>query len=60
MENEKSLYVRVKDQTGNDFLCPVESLIDPYKDTEVELENCVDDGVVGRYAGNIEIAGQGK
>lgn len=39
MENEKSLYVRVKDQTGNDFICPIESLIDPEKATEEELEN---------------------
>jgi hypothetical protein len=60
MANEKSLYVRVKDQTGNDFICPIESLIDPDKATEEELENCVDDGVVGRYAGNIEIAEQGN
>ena len=59
MENEKFLYVRVKDQTGNDFICPIDSLIDPEKATEEALENCVDDGVVGRYAGNIEIAEQG-
>jgi hypothetical protein len=56
MANETSLYVRVKDQTGNDFICPIESLIDPDKAKEEELENCVDDGVVGRYAGSIEIA----
>ena len=59
MANEKSLYVRVKDQTGNDFICPIESLINPEEATEEELENCVDDAVVGRYAGNIEIAEQG-
>jgi hypothetical protein len=60
MANEKSLYVRVKDQTGNDFICPIESLIDPEKATEEELENCVDGGVVRRYVGNIEIAEQGQ
>jgi hypothetical protein len=58
MEKNNALYVRVKDQTGNDFICPIESLIDPEKATKEELENCVDDGVVGRYAGNIEIAEQ--
>ncbi len=57
MEKNNDLYVRVKDQTGNDFICPIESLIDPEKATEEELENCVDDAVVGRYAGNIEIVG---
>ncbi len=55
MANRESLNVRVKDQAGNDFICPIESLIDPEKATEEELENCVDDAVVGRYAGNIEI-----
>jgi hypothetical protein len=30
-------------------------LIDTNKATEEELENCVDDAVVGRYAGNIDI-----
>ena len=58
MEKNNALYVRVKDQIGNDFICPIESLIDPEKSTEEELENCVDDGVVGRYAGNIEITEQ--
>ena len=41
MENEKFLYVRVKDQNGNDFICPIDSLIDPDKATEAALENCV-------------------
>jgi hypothetical protein len=57
MENEKSLYERAKNQTGNDFICPIDSLIDTDKATEEELENCVDDGIVGRYAGNIEVVG---
>lgn len=60
MENEKSLYVRVKFQKGDDFICPIESFIDLEKATEVELANCVDEGVVGQYAGNIEIAELGK
>jgi hypothetical protein len=55
MTNKRSLYVRVKDQAGNDFVCPIESLMDPKEATEEVLENCVDDAVVGRYAGNIEI-----
>ena len=47
MTDKNNLYVRVKDQTGNDFICPIDSLIDLEKATEDELENCVDDGVVG-------------
>lgn len=59
MANEESLYVRVKDQAGNDFICPIESLIDTKKATEEELKNCVDDATVGRYAGNVEVVEQG-
>ena len=57
MIKKKSLYVRVKDQTGNDFICPIDSLIGPEKAMEEELKNCVDDGTVGLYAGNIEVVG---
>lgn len=55
MKKTTSLYARVKDKTGNVFICPIDSLINPEKATEEELENCVEDAVVGRYAGNIEI-----
>jgi len=54
-EEEKDLWVRVKDLTGNEFICPLSSLKDPGQATEEELENCVDDAVAGRYAGNIKI-----
>ena len=37
MVKEKSLYVRVKDQTGNDFICPIESLIDPDKRAQIKV-----------------------
>ena len=55
MTTKKALYVRVKDNSGNDFICPIESLIDPATATKEELEYCVDDATVGRYAGNIEV-----
>ncbi len=58
MAKKESLYVKVKDQAGNDFICPITSLIDPKKATEEELENCVDDATVGRYSGNIDIVDQ--
>ena len=50
-----SLYVRVKDGTGNEFLCPIDALVEPKDATEEEMANCVDSAVVGRYAGNIEV-----
>ena len=54
-ENKKNLYVRVRDGSGNLFLCPMDALKDPKDATEEELENCVDSAVVGRYAGGIEV-----
>lgn len=52
---KKDVYVRVKDRAGNEFFCPIEALIDPEEATEEQLENCVDDGTVSRYAGDIEV-----
>ncbi|MDJ0912524.1 MAG: hypothetical protein QNI95_03085 [Desulfobacterales bacterium] len=51
-------YVRVKDGAGNDFICPIDALKDANTATDEELENCVDDATVGRYAGNIDIVNE--
>jgi len=52
----KKVYVRVKDEAGNAFLCPIDALKDVKKATEEELENCVDNAVAERYGGEIEVA----
>ena len=54
MNIKKTVYVRVHDNAGNEFICPLEALKDSKTATEEELDQCVDDGTVGRYAGNIE------
>ena len=48
-------FVRVKDGAGNDWLCPLDALKNPKDASEEELEHCVDDATVGRYAGDIDI-----
>lgn len=48
-------FVRVQDAAGNDWLCPIDALKDPKDASEGELENCVDDATVGRYAGDINV-----
>ena len=55
MSEKKALYVRVRDNAGNEFICPIEALKDPKTASDEELDHCVDDGTVGRYAGNIKI-----
>jgi hypothetical protein len=47
-------FVRVKDGAGNDWLCPLDSLVNPKDASEEELNSCVDDATVGRYAGDIK------
>ena len=49
------LWVRVKDDAGNEFICPLNALKDRQSATEEELDNCVDDATVKRYSGNIKI-----
>jgi hypothetical protein len=57
-KSEKDVWVRVKDEAGNAFICPLNALKNQRSATDEELENCVDDAVAGRYAGNIDIANQ--
>ena len=54
-DNSETLYVKVKDMAGNDFVCPLNELKDPKQLSEDELENCVEEVVVGRYAGQLKI-----
>ena len=57
-KRKKDIWVRVKDDVGNEFICPLNALKDRRSATSEELYNCVDDGVTGRYAGNIDIEDQ--
>jgi len=52
---KKETYVRVKDSKGNEFICAIDALKDIKHATDEELTDCVDDALVGRYAGNIDI-----
>jgi len=37
-----TLYVRVHDKTGKEYICPLDALKDPNDCTEEELKNCLD------------------
>jgi hypothetical protein len=54
-KEKKEVWVRVKDTAGNEFICPLDALKERRIATEEELENCLDDAVLGRYAGNIDV-----
>jgi hypothetical protein len=48
-------YLKVKDKAGNEFLCPLDALKSVAAATEEELAECVEEAVVGRYAGDIDV-----
>ncbi len=50
--------VWVKDNAGNRFLCPMDSLIDPNSVTEEEKKECVDDA--SRLINPKSVPGEGK
>lgn len=52
------VFVRVKDRSGEEFVCPLKSLRNPKDLSPEELESCVDSATVGRYAGDIRIEEQ--
>ena len=54
-KGKKELFVKVTDPAGNLFVCPIEALKDIKEASESELENCVENAVTERYAGNIDI-----
>lgn len=41
-KDESTLYVRVHDKTGKEYICPLDALRDPNDCTEEELKNCLD------------------
>lgn len=48
MQHEGSKgFVWVKDNAGNQFVCPVEALKKPKDISEDELKNCIDDANIG-------------
>lgn len=55
-KENKDVWVRVKDTAGNEFICPLDALKERKMATDEELENCLDDAVRGRYAGNVDVA----
>jgi len=48
-------YVKLIDKNGNEYLCPIDAVKSRDAVSDQELDDCVENDVVGRYAGNIEI-----
>jgi hypothetical protein len=48
-------YVRVQDTDGNLYVCPMEGFSSQERIREDDLDDCVENDVVGRYAGQLAI-----
>ena len=53
-KEKKDVWIRVKDEAGNEFICPLDALKDRKTATAEELADCVDNAVTERYAGNLD------
>ena len=49
------VYFLVRDEHGDDYLCPLISVRNKEAITDSELESCVERDIVERYSGNIDI-----
>jgi hypothetical protein len=47
-------FVKVRDSSGNEWLCPLDAIKSAKTATQEELDDCVELDVVTRYAGDIE------
>ena len=54
-ENNSQTFVLVKDTNGEKYLCPLDTVQSTPKIDPDEIDDCVGEEVVGRYAGNIRI-----
>ena len=54
-KDDEKKFVLVKDSKGKKFLCPIDTGQDPSSIRIDEEDDCVEDDVIGRYAGNLKI-----
>ena len=54
-KDDEKKFVLVKDSKGEKFLCPIDAGQDPSSIRIDEEDDCVEDDVIGRYAGNLKI-----
>lgn len=55
MLKKNTVYVPKLSEEGQEILCPIDDIGDPITIAKDDFEACVEQDVVGRYAGNIEI-----
>lgn len=57
MKQNNERYATYKDEHGEAYYCPMNAVTDDRIVAESEIDNCVEVSTVGRYAGNLNLAG---
>ena len=53
-QSDSNAYVLVKDADGEKYLCPLKTIKASSVSVE-DVDDCIEEDVIGRYAGNITI-----
>ena len=54
-KDDKNTFVSVKDSKGEKFLCPIDAIQNSSSIHIDEIDDCIEEDVIGRYAGNVKI-----
>ena len=57
MTTKNDQFKKVADETGETFFCPVDAVTSSSIDSYYASDNCVEASTVGRYSGNLDVAG---
>lgn len=57
MADNNTLYGEYSDEMGERYYCPLAAVTTPKMVSDEIPDDCIEASVVGRYAGNIQLAG---
>ena len=58
MYTKNSMFEKYKDESGEEYYCPVNAVADDHIVSEWELDDCVEVSTVNRYSGHLNVVGQ--
>lgn len=58
MKHTDEIFGQFEDETGETYYCPISEVSDDNIVSEWEIDNCVEASTVGRYSGNLNMAGR--
>ena len=56
MGQRNEIFGKYKDDTGEEYYCPIKDVVDSHIVSEWEIDNCVEATTAERYSGNLNIA----